>query len=105
MLELLESPDAELEELLAGEGAPEDELLEALPPDDEPDDVVSLVVSLAVPLVDVSSVDASGAMNPVEGASVSMKNGLSSMQAGRSTRPKISRFIKISLSRRRWWAR
>lgn len=105
--ELLESPAVESEELL-----PDDELLVDEPPeeplllDDEPTDVVPVVVVLVpVPLVGSSPVDASGATNPVEGASVSMKNGLSSMQAGRSTRPKISRFIRISLSRRRWWAR
>ena len=95
----LESPWVEPEEELL----PDDEPLEELLPDDEPEDVVPLVVP--VPLVGSSPLDASGATNPVEGASVSMKNGLSSMQAGRSRRPKISRFIKISLSRRRWSAR
>ncbi len=103
--ELLESSAVVSEELLPDDELLEEESLEELLPDDEPDDVVPLVVLVPVPLVGSSPVDASGATNPVEGASVSMKNGLSSMQAGRSTRPKISRFIRISLSRRRWWAR
>lgn len=97
--ELLESPSAELDELVL-----DDELLDELLLDelllDEPlldDDAAPVVVSV----VESSPVGASGATNPVEGASVSMKNGLSSMQAGRSRRPKINRFIKISLSRRR----
>ena len=77
-----------------------DELL-----DDEPDDAGLLVEPVAAPVVVSPPVEASGATNPVEGASVSMKNGLSSMQAGRSRRPKISRFIRISLSRPRWWDR
>jgi len=100
--EPLESPAVESEELLLDDVLPgEEPLVELL--DDESDDVTPLV--LPVPLVGSSPLDASGATKPVEGASVSMKNGLSSMQAGRSTRPKISRFIRISLSRRRSSAR
>ena len=100
-MEPLESPCVALAEVLLLEDEPLEELL-----DDESEEVVPLVVVLLpVPLVGSSLVDASGATNPVEGASVSMKNGLSSMQAGRSRRPKISRFIRISLSRRRPSAR
>ncbi|MGH1341120.1 MAG: hypothetical protein ACRBN8_06185 [Nannocystales bacterium] len=102
--ESLESPESssvELDELELDDEPLDDASLDELEPDDEPDDVMAPVV----PVDDVSPMVWSGATNPVVGPSVSTKNGLSSMHAGRSTRPKISRFIRISLSRQRWSAR
>lgn len=65
--------------------------------DVDPDVVESL------PVVLVSS----GATNPVVGASVSMKNGLSSIQPGSRARPTVSnrRLIRIAPADPRWSAR
>ena len=111
--ESLESPESssveldelELDDEPLDDASLDDASLDELELDDEPDDEPDDVMAPVVPVDDVSPMVWSGATNPVVGPSVSTKNGLSSMHAGRSTRPKISRFIRISLSRQRWSAR
>lgn len=67
--------------------------------------VVLVVASLVSPVPPV--VEESGNTKPVVGASVSMKNGFSSMHAGRTRRANamLTRFIKTSPSRPRSWGR
>lgn len=68
--------------------------------------VVLVVASLVSPVPPVV-VEESGNTKPVVGASVSMKNGFSSMHAGRTRRANamLTRFIKTSPSRPRSWGR
>ncbi len=89
-------------------------VLGSLVEDDDDDDDASVVLDsedvspLLLDSVSASGVTVVGNTSPVlvVGAPVSMKNGFSSMQAGRrNSSTKLARLIRTSPSRRRSWAR